>query len=789
MIDIENDGGKKDKDETEDGIIKAMMKRWNLSNSAESHNRKRFLEAKKFALGGEFQWDPKIYELRGEDNMPRDTYNQIPQFTHQITNDGRLNETETKFIPADDTDQSKETAEKREDIARKIQADPQAQVAYDTALENCVEGGWGYWRYITEYENDKSFDQVIRVVWMPNPLVVYDDPNCIRADRLDRQFLFQTSDIPKAEFDKSYPNKDYDSSTLVTMGDSSSDWMSSDYVRIAEYWSVDEVTTKLYRNKKTGEITEETPKKISDYDVRDVKKCKVIWRKVTAFEVLEEKEWAGEYIPYVFVAGEEKVVDGKKYLTGLVEHMMAPQRAFNYQSNSIQYMTALAPKSPWIASVRAIKGLEQFWDQSNVRSFSYLPYNDIDQEGNAVGRPDRVQSGVDLSAGVALIQQAQQNFYNTTGIYPASLGQQGNEQSGRAIIARQKEGDVSTFHYIDNQTRGKLAGGIILNDLITKTYDGSRIVSGMKADKSIVKIPINQKYKAANGDTKIHDMTEGVYEVVITTGPSYSTKRQEQGDAMLQLASQTNLMEVAPDIFYSTQDWPGAEKIAERYKKTLPPELTEDEDAPQTIPPQIKAQIQQMQAVIEQLQQALQSADEQLQQKETDLQIKEGEFQLKIEAQQSKQETEDTKAENDRLKLMLEAEKVDLEREKVELEREKIQLEGLKFQLDFKAKASASYEEPQENAVEGMGLSKEAILAHLQSLDEKEAIETFEKQLKHEKEAQEDAEEKMRSNMLLENLGQINNQLMSLTQSIAAPKRVVRDPATGMIQGVVTEGE
>ena len=242
------DDDKTSKMSENDSIIKAMMKRWNLSNDAEKNNRVRFLEAKKFAMGGEHQWDAGIYELRGEDNMPRDSYNQIPQFVHQITNDGRLNETETKFIPADDTDESKETAGKREDIARKIQSDPQAQVAYDSALENCVEGGWGYWRYITEYESQDTFDQCIRLVWVPNPLVIYDDPNCLRADRLDRQYLFQTSDIPKDEFKKLYPDKDYDSDTLITMGDSCSDWMSDDYVRIAEYWSSEDVISKLYRN-------------------------------------------------------------------------------------------------------------------------------------------------------------------------------------------------------------------------------------------------------------------------------------------------------------------------------------------------------------------------------------------------------------------------------------------------------------------------------------------------------------------------------------------------------------
>jgi len=787
---------KQDKTETygESPMIKAMMERWNLSNGAESDNRKKFVYAKKFALGGEHQWDTAILDQYKTDNKPHDTYNQIPQFTHQITNDGRLNETETKFIPGNDD--MKETAEKREDLARNIQADPQAQIAYDTALENCVEGGWGYWRYITEYENKKSFDQVIKIVWIPNPLVIYDDPNCIRPDRLDRQFLIQTSDIPKSEFKKKYPGKEYDCRTLTSTGDSSAEWMGDDYVRIAEYWEVEETITKLYRNKGTGKITEEEPKKIEAYDTRDVVNSKVIYRKCTAYEELEKSDWAGEYIPYVFTAGEEKNVDGKKHLTGLVEHMMAPQRAFNYQSNSIQHMTALAPKSPWIASIRAIKGLEQFWDQSNIRDYAYLPFNDFDDKGRPVPPPSRVQAGVDLSAGVALLNQAQQNFYNTTGIYPASLGQQGNEQSGRAIIARQREGDVSTYHYIDNQTRGKLAGGIILNDLITHIYDGSRIVTGMKADKKIVKFPINQKYKAPDGTMKMHDMTIGSYDVMVTTGASYTTKRQEQGEAMLELAAKTDLMAVAPDIFYGTQDWPGADKIAKRYAEKLGVDQ-EDEDNPNPIPPAIQQQIVQMQEVIQQMGEALKAADQAVQDKEADIALKQAEFAAKMKEMQSGNQTDAMKAANEAAKLKLEEEKIELEKMKLELEGDKIDLDAMKAKIDFRVSQNQALQ-PTEAGGEEMAAAptnqKEALLAQIKALDEQEAqaaaqaeAQAMMAEQEALAEAQKEAQEKMQSEMLLQTLAAMSQQIQVLTAAITAPKQVVRD-ANGMIQGVVTGG-
>ena len=608
-------------------VIAKMLKRFDLSAEAWKDNRKRFLEAKKFALGGEYQWDPAIYELRGNNNMPRDSYNQIPQFTHQVTNDARMNSTQTKFVPGEDADE--EAAEVREDLARNIQSGAEADVAYDTAIENSVEGGYAYWRYITSYENDKTFDQIIKLRSIPNPLVIYDDPNAIENGLLDREFLLEVSDVPTDDFNNEY-DREYGQDELRSVGDSSPSWMGQDYVRVAEYWSVDKEKSMLYRDKKSGKITEEKPKNLSNYDSREVVKNKVKWRKCTACEVLEEKDWPGCYIPYVFVAGEEKVVDGKRHLTGLVEHMMAPQRAFNYQSNSVTYMAALAPKSPWIASARAIKGYEEYWDMSNIEARAFLPFNDIDEKGNPINPPQRMPSGVDLAAGITLTQQAQNNFYNVTGIFPASLGKQGNETSGRAINARKVEGEVSTFHYVDNINRGKLAGGLIMNDLITHIYDGSRMVTTMKEDKTIARVPINKPYKVKKGAktvTKTHDMTVGTYEVMITTGPSYTTKRQETADAMLQLASQTNLMEIAPDIFYKNQDFPGSQEIGDRYKKMLPPQITAgDEDAPE-IPPQIQQQMQEMQQVIQQMDQELQAAQGQLNSKALDIQQKEAALQ------------------------------------------------------------------------------------------------------------------------------------------------------------------
>lgn len=654
-------------------VVKRMLARFELAQEAESQNRQRGLDTLKFYKGGDDQWDAKMLSMRRDDNRPSETYNQLPQFVHQVTNDMRMNMPQTRFVPGKDG--TKEVAEVYEDLARNIQSQSEAEVAYDFAAFYQVVIGWSYWFYYTEYEDDSTFNQIIKVGAKKNPFMIYDDPTALLPDGSDRKWLIDFVDQPLQEFNQEN-NKRYTSDDLKSIGDSLPDWADDDngIIRVAHYWEVQETRSKLYR--KDGKITKEQPKGVEgkDYDVREVVVPKVMWYKCTAIDKLDEKEWIGSIIPYVRVVGEELNIDGRTIYNGLVEAMKAPQKQFNYWSNTAVQMAAMAPKSPYIAAVGQIEGLEEIWDTANIRDYPVLPYNPMEVNGTMLPPPQRNQTSVDLSPMINLIQQAQQNFYNTTGIYPASLGQASNEKSGKAIIARQKEGDVSTFHFADNMARSLRAGGRILEELIRKVYDGSRTIRGVKEDKSTYEVKINQKYKdEKSGKPKEFDLTVGTYDVMVTTGPSFTTKRQEASDAMIQLASSTNLMEVAPDLVYGTQDWPGADKIAERYKKMLPPQLTEEDDNP--IPPQIKQQMAQQEQALMQMQQIIQQGANEIQKLQTEL----AKAQNAMAQDQTKSQTEVIK-----LQAAIQKAEIDLAIEQTRLQKETEALQIKREELGLK---------------------------------------------------------------------------------------------------------
>jgi hypothetical protein len=778
-------------------VVKRAIAFWDIASDAEDRNRSRGLRSAKFAQGEEHQWDENILSTRKLDSRPCESYNQIPNFINQVANDARMNMAQTKFIGNDEGDE--ETAEAMEDMARNIQTQSDAEIAYDTAFYGQCTNGWGWWRYITEYENDKSFDQIIKVKPVYNPFTVYDDPFAIEPDRLDRKRLLQVADMKLADFNDTY-DRMYDSSDLESIGDSSPRWASSDSIRVAEYWERTEERSTLYRHKKTGEVTEDKPKNLNLYESRSVLKPKVKWYLINGKEVLDEKDWPGIYIPYVQVVGQEVNINGERIISGLVERMIPAQKQMNYWTNAATEMVALAPKTPFIADPEAIGPYQQYWDQANVRNYAYLPYRSRTEGGEQIAPPQRAQNGADIGAMMAMVQQAQQNFYNLSGIYPASLGQASNEKSGKAILARQREGDVSTFHIHDNMARGQRAGGRILADLMPKVYDSPRKVSAKKEDGTTYVLPINQSYK--DGDKrKKHDLTAGIYDVAVTTGPSYTTKRQEAAEAQMQLiqAVGTEVLAGALPQIIRNFDFPQADKMAEAVERALPPQLRDPESVKEEerqIPPQVMAQIQQAQQMIEQLGAQLQQAQQELASKEADIANKQADLQLKQQQLVAGAQSDQLKAENDRLKLAIDADKLQLEREKIEFEAMKLQLEGFKAQQQ----SITTEQQPGEG---DMGQNVEVLRAQLQAAEqaaeqaelqrqmdmemrraeadaqaEQQFLMAQQEEMERMQREQAEANKQAQMDALLVSLGQLQQTIASLNE----PKEVVRDASGKVIR-------
>jgi hypothetical protein len=616
---VANGGGKKN---DKSDILATARSRLDMAIGALSESREDEIDDLKFYAGSpdnHWQWPADVLATRGAvqgqtiNARPCLTINKLPQHVRQVTNDQRQNRPSGKVIPADDK-ADVDVAEIFNGMVRHIEYISDADVAYDTACENQVSYGEGYIRILTEYCDDDTFDQDIKIGRIRNSFSVYMDPTIQDPCGSDAKWCFITEDVTKADYERMYP----DSAPITTLqslgvGDQNlSQWLNEDTIRIADYYYVDydRETLNLYPGNITAfEGSPEDKLLKSQFGKptksRESDRCKIKYCKINGYEILEEREWAGKYIPVVRIVGNEFEVDGRLYVSGIVRNAKDAQRMYNYWVSQEAEMLALAPKAPFIGYGGQFEGYETQWKTANTTNWPYLEVNpDVtDGSGSILPLPQRAQPPMASSGLLQAKAGASEDIKASTGQYNASLGMSSNERSGKAILARQREGDVGTYHYGDNLARGVRHITRQLVDLIPKIYDTQRVarIIGEDGETDMVKIdpmqaePVKKIVdQQGNVIDKIYNPSVGKYDVVVTTGPGYATKRQEALEAMAQLLQgNPQLWQVAGDLFVKNMDWPGAQEMAKRFAKTIDPKLMQDGDKP----PELQAAEQQIQAM------------------------------------------------------------------------------------------------------------------------------------------------------------------------------------------------
>lgn len=586
--------------EKDQSLMEEARRRFKQAVDATSENRPYQLDDVRFAAGSPdngWQWPPDVLKARqGDPNgaRPTLTINKLPQHIKLVTNEQRQNRPAVKVLPVDDKGDI-EVAEVFSGMVRHIEVSSDADVAYDTACECQVTSGEGYFRVITDYSDEMSFDQEIFIAPIKNPFSVYLDPDGLRLDATGKKgkWGFITDTMSKEEFKSQWPKSDAAISwDVYAEGDAYSQWFLADgSIRIAEYFYQESKDAEIFLWP-DGSVTMsgDNPPIIGMQPVksRPTKLITIKWCKLNGVEVLESSEWAGKYIPIIRVVGNEWIVDGKCVIAGIVRNAKDAQRMGNYMESMNVEMTALAPKAPFVGAGGQFEEYEDKWDTANTVNYPYLEYNPVSSEGTLVPPPSRMAPPMASSAIIEAVAAAWQNLQSTVGQYNPSLGAEAQEKSGKAILARQRQADVGTFHYIDNLGRAIRYLGCILVDLIPKIYDTKRVARTIGVDGEADTITLDPSQDQGvmelqdemGAVQKIYNPNVGRYDVVVTVGPSYTTKRVEAAEHMAEaLNGNPALWGVIGDLYVKSQDWPGAQEMAERIKKTIPPQLLEgDED-------------------------------------------------------------------------------------------------------------------------------------------------------------------------------------------------------------------
>jgi hypothetical protein len=583
-------------------LLVRVRKRAKIMMDADRENRQLALADLRFLHVPGEQWDAATKRERGADR-PMYESNKLRVTIKRVVNDMRANRPMGKVRATEDGD--KPTANVLEGLIRNIWANADGDTVIDYAAEYQVGAGMGAWRVVTKYADNEAFEQTIDIDPIRNPFTLYSDPAAQDFLKRDAEDWFNTDMISKASYATRWPKAEPVNFEGDTEFDDDSDWEDDEKVRIGEYWwkePYDKVVA-LLGNGQTADLKELTPELIAKaggiVKQRQVRCHKIMMCIASGNAILEgPTEWAGSMFPFVQIYGEYIIIEGKVYWFGVTRFAKDDQRSFNYAWTSIVETIALAPQDkPWMTP-KQLAGLETHLAEAHKKNH---PFNLYNPDPAAPGPPVR-QGGPNVP--VALIQALQiagENIKGVTGIYDASLGAQGNETSGKAINARQRQGEIATFNYMDNMAKGIRRTWEILIDLVPKIYDTPRSVRILGVDGAEDYAKVNTV--DPNTQQTINDLSRGKYDVAVTVGPSFATLRQEAAEAYGEIASRDpNVMAAAGDLIFKAMDLPYAEQIAERIQAMLPPQIQQIIGKGKDMPPEVAAAMSQVNQAMQMVQ-------------------------------------------------------------------------------------------------------------------------------------------------------------------------------------------
>ncbi|WP_164729882.1 portal protein [Rhodomicrobium lacus] len=575
-------------------IVREARERLAAAWLQDRENREDAFTDLKFLAGD--QWPAAVRQQREAQSRPCLTINRLPQFVHQVANSVRMNPPQIKAIPAGGA-ATEALAEIFSGLFRHIQYRSNATHVFAHAVYYAVACGIGHFRLATDYVDDNAFEQEILIKRIQHPLSVFWDPAAIEPSRADADYCLVSEMIGRKEFEARFPHAapaDFD-----TPADGSAEsglfWASRDAVRVCEYWvkrPVERAIARLARGE-TVDITEVDPAELPRLGIvatRKVRSHKVERWLLSGSEVLEgPNAWAGRTIPIFPVIGAETALETKTVRSGLIRAARDPQQLYNFWRSAAAEAIALAPRSPFLATPAMIAKFKGQWDTQNSVARPYLLYEpDPDAPGSRPMRepPPDVPTALTQESAIAADEMKA-----TTGIYDAALWARSNEISGVAIRARENQGGNAALHYQDNLMATLHHLGKALIDLVPKIYDSERTLRIMREDDSQEPVRINAAVMGVDGKPMLlNDLSQGVYDVRVKIGPAYATRRSEAADAMLQfIRAVPQAAGIAGDLVAKTMDWPGADEIAARLKRT-PPEVTGEAASPEVRAAQARQQ-------------------------------------------------------------------------------------------------------------------------------------------------------------------------------------------------------
>lgn len=603
-------GTSRGSDNSQDGNILTLMRdRFEHACQAEEDNRQSYIKNVRISSTAN-QWDEEVKKRRGS-NRPALTFNLLNIIVKQIIGDYRQNKMSIEVLPSGGP-ATEEAADIISGLIRHIERDSNAEEAYTNGLECSARGNIGYIRVIPEYESDDVFNQKLKIVPVKNPLTVYCDPAAKLLTRSDAEYIFVTEMISKETFRRLYPKAEEMGWDIVDINsDSAGDWGNDKEIRLCEYFTKERVQARLVAFDNGAVIQIEDNEEIEALEQigikavkeREAERVNIKWRKCNGSHILEEKVYKTKYIPIIPVLGEEVNIEGKTSLRSAIYYAIDAQHSYNYERSTAIENSALTAKAPWKVTLKEIEMFRDQWDNANNTPTPYLIFTPDPLHPNG---PERIEPATPSTAAMQNAQLAAQDVQRTTGVFNAQIGEQSNVVSGVGLSEQQHQGITSTFIFLDNLRSAIEHCGRVLIDWIPEIYDKERTIRIINSEDDVEMQTVNQKQQnlLLGVMEVLNDITVGEYDVIVTAGKAFASRRREAVEGLIKWAQAfPQQAPLVADKVLQSMDVPGGEVMAERIKRSLPPQVINDPDSPEG--KQAAAQVQQQQQKQQELQQQL----------------------------------------------------------------------------------------------------------------------------------------------------------------------------------------
>lgn len=612
--------------EADEKLLETIRKNVQLDADATKTQRSLELDDLRF-LNPSTQWDDEDRRKREGSGRPCLTEDRLGPFHRQICNEQRKNKPGGQVNPVD-SGSDVDTAEIIQGLIRHIEYSSNADSAYDTAFWWASGVGRGFYRLCTDYVDSETDDQEIQVKRVLNPHMVFIDPSAMEADFSDMKWGGFKTWFSRDDFMANYPEAQLsgaDSSTWRAVGDDAEGWMEEGggAILVVEYfWK--ELTKFKRKNGETGY------------------KTKMRWVKCTACEILERGELPGELIPIIAVLGEEKLVNGQRTWSGIVRAGKDPQKRHNYLLTSQVERIAFMP----IATFMGYKGFmgkdKAVWNSAHKNPMAALEFEGIGVDGQPIPAPQFITAEAPIRAVTEAMMGAEQGMKAVLGMYDANIGKREGGESGIAIQRLQAQGDTGNYHLQDNLGRAiRYEIRVILGWLGTY-YDTERVIRIIGEDGTQSQVLINgkitdERYALRKEQIgKAFDLKTGKYDVTVSVGPSYQSKREEDRSTLLGMLNGPMgelVAQRAGDLVAKTLDSPIAKELA---KRLVPPDIAAKDQGGQDTPPQLQQVLQQAQMEKQQAAQMIEALTAKVHELTDQVEDKQAEIRAKVEADMAK---------------------------------------------------------------------------------------------------------------------------------------------------------